>query len=159
VDSLNLSSVPLSGTEKSVFHDNLLELGLDDNVWVVYERFLQTGSEYSKPLIIRVYKNDELFACMFLIECKDYGPTLSKLQIVKYIARSLAIPVHIWMKAGIAAEICANPVFINKKIGSDYELGDVLNLLRERFLLLFIHDLAWNASLHPRSVIRKLGEE
>jgi hypothetical protein len=71
----------------------------------------------------------------------------------------LAIPVHVWMKAGIAAEICTNPVFINKKNGSDHEPGELLNLLRERFLLLFIHDPASNASLQPKSVVSSIIPE
>ena len=157
--TFNISSVPLTMIEKSCFHDHLLELGLDDNIWVVYEKFLQCGSDYSKPLIIRVAKNDEIFACIFLIACKDYGPTLSRLHIVKVIARMLAIPVYIWMKAGIAAEICANPAFINKNNGNVNEIGEVLNLLRERFLMLIIHDLAGNASLHPTSVVMPYTDE
>ena len=157
--TLDLSSIPLTTFEKSCFHNHLLELGLDDHIWVIYEKFLQLGSEYSKPLIVRVKKDNEIFACMFLIECKDYGPTISSLQIVKYMARTLSIPVYIWMKAGIGAEIFANPAFINKNAGSPDELGEILNLLRKKFLLLFIHDLASNAFLHPTSVIMPYPDE
>lgn len=63
------------------------------------------------------------------------------------------------MKAGIGAEICANPVFFNKNVGSEHELGEILNLLRKRFLLLFIHDLASNASLHPTSGVMPYTDE
>mgnify|MGYP001311028604 CR=1 FL=1 len=157
--SLNLSSDPLTTIEKCCFHDYLLELGLDDYIWVVYDKFLQLGSEYTRPLIIRVKKDNELFACMLLIECKDYGPTLSRLQIVKYVVRRLAIPVYIWMKAGVGAEICANPMFFNKNVGGENDPGEILNMLRKRFLLLFIHDLASNESLHPTSVVMPYTDE
>lgn len=157
--TLNLSSIPLSALEKSCFHDHLLELGLDDNIWVIYEKFLQLGSEYSKPMIVRVKKDDRLFACMFFIECKDYGPTISGLRIVKYMARTMSIPVYIWMKASIGAEICANPAFINLNAGSHQELGEILNLLRKKFLMLFIHDLASNAFLHPTSLVMPYPDE
>ena len=96
---------------------------------------------------------------MFLIECRDYGPTLSRLKIVKQMVRTLSIPVYIWMKAGIAAEIFANPVYIDKNAGSDHELGEILNLLRKRFLLLIIHDLSDNASLHNASVVMPYPDE
>ena len=89
----------------------------------------------------------------------DYGSTLSRLKIVKYIVRKLSIPVIIWMKAGIAAEICANPVFINKSIGNDHELGEILNLIRKKFFLLFIHDLVDNAFLHPDSIVMPYPDE
>ena len=157
--TLDLSSIPLTTFEKSCFHNHLLELGLDDHIWVIYEKFLQLGLEYSKPLIVRVKKDNEIFACMFLIECKDYGPTISSLQIVKYMARTLSIPVYIWMKASIGAEIFANPAFINKHAGSPDELSEILNLLRKKFLLLFIHDLASNAFLHPTSLVMPYPDE
>ena len=157
--TINLSSVSLTATEKSIFHDHLIELGLDDYIWVIYDKFLQLGSKYSKPLIIRVRKDNKLSACMFLIECRDYGPTLSKLQIVKYMARMFSIPVYIWMKAGIAAEICANPIFLNKNVIGDNELDEILNLLRKEFLFLIIHDLTSNASLHPASAAMPYPDE
>lgn len=157
--TLSFSSIPLTATEKSCFRDHLFELGIDDSVWVVYEKFLLVIFEYSKPMIIRVRKDNEIFACMFVIECKDYGPTISRLKIVKYIARKLSMRVVIWMKAGIAAEICANPAFINKNVGSEYETGKILELLRKKFLLLIIHDLAGNASLHPASIVMPYPDE
>jgi hypothetical protein len=146
-----LSSDPLTATEKTLFHDHLLAMGLDNYIWEIYEKFLQSGSKYSKPLIIRISKGDILIACLYLIECRDYGSSLSKLQALKYLVRLFSIPVYIWMKAGIAAEICANPMFLNNKAASNNEVGEILNQLRKKFLLLFIHDLAANASLHPTS--------
>ncbi|MGC9341544.1 MAG: hypothetical protein ACP5E3_02495 [Bacteroidales bacterium] len=157
--TLNLSSDPLTAIEKTLFHDHLMELGLDDYIWVIYEKFLHSGSKYSKPLIIRLSKNDKLIACLFLIKCRDYGSSLSKLQTVKYMVRLFSIPVYIWMKAGIAAEICANPIFLNNKAVSDHNVGEILNHLRKKFLMLFIHDLVANASLHPTSAVITYPDE
>lgn len=157
--TLNLGSVPLTLAEKSMFQSHLYELGLDNNIWDIYDKFLQSTSIYSKPLIARVEKDNETFACMFFIECRDYGSTLSKFNIIKYIVRKLSIPVIIWMKAGIAAEICANPGFINKSVGTDEELNEILNLLRKKFFLLFIHDLADKAFLHPESIVMPYPDE
>lgn len=157
--TINLSSIPLTPTEKSEFSSHLYDLGLDNNIWLIYEKFLQTTSIYTKPLIARIKKGSEPFACMFFIECKDYGSTLSRLNIIKYIVRKLAIPVIVWMKAGIAAEICANPAFINKSVGSDHELSEILSLLRKKFFLLFIHDLADHESLHPESIVIPYPDE
>ena len=157
--TLSFSSIPLTTTEKSCFRDHLFELGLDNTIWVVYEKFLLITYEYSRPLIIRVRKDNEIFACIFLIECRDYGPSISRLKIIKYIARKLPIRAYIWMKAGIASEICANPVFINRNVGSDLEIGEILHLLRKKVLLLIIHDLAGNASLHPASIVMPYTDE
>lgn len=157
--TLNLSSVPLTPNEKPMFHSHLTELGLDKNIWDVYEKFLQATSVYTKPLIARVKKDKETFACMFLVECWDYGSTLSKLKIVQYLARKLSIPVIVWMKAGIAAEIFASPVFINKSVGNNQELIHILNLIRKKFFILFIHDFADNAFLHPKSIVMPYTDE
>ena len=157
--TIDLSSVPLTPAEKAAFAPHLHELGLDDNIWVIYEKFLQVTSKYSEPLIVRILKAGKTFACLFLIECRDYGQTLSKLKVVSKITRMLSIPVYLWMKAGIAAEICANPLFINKNIGSSDETGEILDLLRKRFLLLIIHDLAENARLHPASAVMPYPDE
>ena len=157
--TLDISSNPLTPVEKSNFRSHLNELGLDENIWMVYETFLKSTSVYTKPLLARVKKDTETLACMFLLECRDYGSTLSRYAIVKYIARKLSIPVIIWMKAGIAAEICANPTFINKSIASEHDMGEILNLLRKKFFLLFIHDAADNAFLHPQSVVMPYPDE
>jgi len=157
--TLNISSVPLTPNEKKLFHSHLIELGLDNNIWDVYERFLQTTSAYTKPLLARVRKDSETFACMFFIECRNYGSSLSKLKILQYLAKKISIPVIVWMKAGIAAEICANPVFINKSAGNENELDQILNLVRKKFFLLFIHDLADNAFLHPDSLVMPYTDE
>ena len=66
--TFHLSSIPLTTTEKCIFSYHLLELGLDDNIWVIYEKFLQANSVFSRPLIVRVKKDNETFACIFLIE-------------------------------------------------------------------------------------------
>ncbi|MFO7922457.1 MAG: hypothetical protein R6U58_02045 [Bacteroidales bacterium] len=75
------------------------------------------------------------------------------------MARMLSIPSYIWMKAGIAAEIFANPIFLNRDAVSDHEPGEILNLIRKKFLLLFIHDLAGNAFLHTASVVMPYPDE
>lgn len=157
--ALKLSSVPLTPNEKPMFHSHLNELGLDNNIWDIYEKFLQLTSVYTKPLIARIKKDNETFACMFFIKCWDYGASLSKLKIVQYLVKKISIPVVIWMKAGIAAEICASPVFINKSIGNNDELYEILNLIRKKFFLLFIHDLADNAFLHPASILMPYTDE
>lgn len=159
VYTINIGSSPLTPAEKSMFHSHLNDLGLDNNIWDVYEKFLQVTSVYTKPLIARVKKDNETFACIFFIECWDYGASLSKLKIVQYLVKKMSIPVVIWMKAGIAAEICASPVFINKSIGNNDELDQILNLIRKKFFLLFIHDLADNAFLHPESILMPYTDE
>lgn len=157
--TLNLSSVPLTPIEKPMFNSHLNELGLDNNIWDIYEKFLQTTSVYTKPLIARVKRDSETVACMFLIECKSSGPSLSKSKILQYLVNKLPISAVIWMKAGIAAEICASPVFINKSVSNNHELGRILEIIRKKFFLLFIHDLANNASLHPTSTVMPYTDE
>jgi len=157
--TFNISSTPLTPEEKLLFHPHLLELGLDDTIWAVYDQFLQLPSAFSRPQIVRIYRNNLELACIFMIRCTDYGATLSRLGIVKSFTRLISEPVFVWMKAGIAAEICANPAFFNTKIRHEEDLAEILRMLRKKFFLLFIHDLVSNVSLHPGSITMPYVDE
>lgn len=157
--TFEISHTPITPEEKLRFHPHLLELGIDESIWEVYDKFLEMQSAYTRPQIVRVYRNHQKLACLFLIQCKDYGATLSGLAIVKRFVRLLSIPVVVWMKAGIAAEICANPVFFNTGIRHEEDLAEIVKILRKKFFLLFIHDLVSNASLHPGSITMPYVDE
>jgi len=148
--TFDISHTPITPEEKLRFHPHLLELGIEDSIWEIYDKFLEMQSAYTRPQIVRVYRNHEELACLFLIQCKDYGATLSGLCVVKRFVRLLSIPVAVWMKAGIAAEICANPAFFNMEIRQENDMVEMLHQLRKRFLLMIIHDLVSNASMYTR---------
>jgi hypothetical protein len=149
--TFEISCNPLTPEERLLYHPHLLALGIEESIWDVYDKFLEIQTKYSKPKIIRIYRNNEELACFFVIRCTDYGGTLSRLGIVKLFTRILSIPVFVWMRAGIAAEIFANPAFFNLKIQREEDLAEILRILKKKFLLLIIHDLICHAPLHPGS--------
>ena len=158
--TIQLSSTPIDLTEKTIFDHHLQQLGMNATIWSIYEKFLQNTSDDSKPQIARIKKDDKLIACLFFIECKDYGSSLSKSKFINALIKKLPISVHMWMRAGIASEIFANPLFMAKSIvGHPKELNKILHLIRKKFFLLFTHDLTDHALLHQESVIMTYPDE
>lgn len=145
------TSVPLTHEEKQLFKPHLEMLGLDHNIWDVYEQFLNTPSEYSTPGILRMYDHNLLLAVVFIMKCRNYGPTLTSSTGMHRIIRNSGVPVYIWMKSGVAAETFTNPGFLNVAV-EGFDQIKLLQLIKKQFFLLFIHDLAANTKLHPDSV-------
>lgn len=143
-----LSSDLLEPKEKRAFQSHLAMLDLDENIWALYDAFLQTASNYSIPKILRVHDRDNLLAAIYLMKCKDSGETLTPSPFLQSIIRKSGIPVYIWMKSGIAAENFTNPGFINKQ-EAQLDEEKLIRMLKKKFVFLFIHDLEENARLFP----------
>jgi len=145
------TSVPLTPKEKRLFNPHLEKLGLDKNIWDVYEQFLNTPSKYSKPGVLRMYDHDLLVAVVYVMKCTNYGLTLTPSAGMQRIIRKTGVPVYLWMKSGVVAENFTNPGFLNLAV-EDFNRKKLLQLIKKQFFFLFIHDLAANAGLHDGSV-------
>lgn len=133
------SSQPLTPEEKRVFQSHLDMLGVDENIWNLYEKFLQTASKYSIPRIVRIHDQNNLQAAVYLMKCKDHGETLTSSRFLQRIIRNTGIPVYLWMKSGIAAENFTNPGFINREANMDNE--KLIQLLKKN--LFFYSFMIW----------------
>jgi hypothetical protein len=140
----------LSESERALFHTHLVSLGIDHNIWDVYEKFLQTNSTHSKPEIVRVNFDNELLAAFYVIRCEDYGETLTKFAWLHKIIRNYGFPVYVWMKSGIATENFANPCFINQE--KNFHFPTFIREVKKAFSLLFIHDLTENSIYYDGSI-------
>lgn len=149
--SFTINSDPLTTTEKQALKGQLDLLGLHHTIWNLYDNFLLTATKNSIPLILRMQSGDDLVAVVILIKCYDYGSTLTGFKPAVQLMKMLRLPVYVWMKSGIAAELLANPGFINDK----YDPGEIfpllLEFLRKELLLSFILDLEENEYLHSMS--------
>jgi intein-encoded DNA endonuclease-like protein len=68
----DISSTPLTREEKLLFRPHLLELGMEHSIWDVYDKFLEIQTKYSKPKIIRIYRNNEDLAEILRFLRKKY---------------------------------------------------------------------------------------
>jgi|GEM_PF-1396783 len=151
--SIDRSSIPLTKSEQEQYKTALLDHDLDENIWDLYKQFLAVSSKYTTPCILRVKDNHKLLAHFYMIRSIDYGHTLSKSSIVKQLVRLLGVPSYTWMRSGIAAENFANPGFIvqGKEASLSYE--HLIDYVRNKFFMLFIHDVDSNKQLHPKAVM------
>ncbi len=95
---ISITSDPLTDPEKAVLHSHITKLGLDDNIWDLYAKFLRSPSKYSIPRILRIGQKDTLLAAVYLIECHDHGITLSSSGLLQSLVRKSGVPVYVWMK-------------------------------------------------------------
>lgn len=153
------SADPLSSDEKEMYSSHLTELGLDNNIWDLYDKFLTVSSRYSKPRIIRLLEGKKQLAHFYMIKCKDYGATLSHSKIIQFMARSFSIPVYSWIRSGIAAENNANPGFINKSHSNNLNMSSFTELLQRQYFMLFILDLKKRENQYPDSVSIPYSDE
>lgn len=61
----------------------------------------------------------------------------------------LRIPVYVWMRSGIGAELLANPGFVNDKFNSSKIYSRLMEFIKENFFLSFVLDLNTNMDLYP----------
>lgn len=147
---VHVSSEPLTDEERYLFQPYIDVWGLDRSIWDVYSCFLNTSSAYSIPRIVRIKEGNTLLAACYMMNCKDYGSTLTSKSWLQQSIRNIGIPVYIWMKSGIAAENFANPGFIRKN-QSHFDTSTLIKVLKRKFLTLFIHDLTSHAEIYPGS--------
>ena len=111
--STKLNNNALQPSEKDLLHQHLNALGLNENLWDLYQTFQGTESKYTKPVLLRIMKDNTLAMACYMVKCYDYGGTLTHCRIFESFIRKIRIPVYIWMRAGIAAETFSNPGFYN----------------------------------------------
>ncbi|MEN8225708.1 MAG: GNAT family N-acetyltransferase [Bacteroidota bacterium] len=157
--SMHESSRPLSSEEKEIYEAHLHTLGLDSNIWDLYERFLQVSSAYSIPRIIRVMEGKDHLAHIYMIKCRDYGATLSRSGIIKSMSRLMGIPVYSWLRSGIAAENNANPGYLNTSTGDDNTMSKLIEHLKQKYFMIFILDLESNHGQYTNAVTLPYTDE
>lgn len=147
------SSEPLSITEMEFYKEHLQELGLNENIWDVYQKFLQVSSKYSIPRIVRFNKGKKQLAHFYMMKCLDYGATLSGVRIIKFFVKLFGIPAYSWIRSGVGAENNANPCFYNKLEMKETEPSQLIEILRKKYFMLFILDLISRQDQYTGSLI------
>jgi hypothetical protein len=147
-----LNADPINAAEKEALKGCLNRLNLNDSIWNLYDTLLKTATKNSIPQVLRMKRGEELVAVVILIKCFDHGMTLTGFKPVVKLMKGLRLPVYIWMRSGIGAELLANPGFINDRYDPGEILPRLLKYIEEKLLLSFILDLSENNNLFDSSV-------
>jgi hypothetical protein len=119
---------------------------------MLYESLLKTATKDSIPLFLRMNRGQDLVALVVLIKCFDHGVTLTGFKPAIKMMKFMRMPVHIWMRSGIGAELMANPGFVNDAYDPDEVMPRLIGFMRKTFFLSFVLDLSENNALYRHSV-------
>jgi hypothetical protein len=142
------SNESLKPEETSVFSGQLQKYKVDNAIWDIYNSFLQSSSPFSKPRVLRAYQGQSLVGVLFYVVCYGTGKSLFKNSSLAGMVDILKIPIHVWIRQGICADIMSNHGFVAD--GYDYQniISGMLGHLRQTSPCLVVTDLAENAYLH-----------
>ena len=150
--SIHEGSRSISTAEKEMYKSHLKELGLDENIWDVYDKFLQVRSKYSIPRIIRIQEGNRQLAHFYMLKCIDYGATLSRFGLVKFLVKLFGVPAYSWIKSGIGAENNANPCYIHQFENQNNQMSQFIKAMSKKYFMLLILDLESHKGQYPGSV-------
>ncbi len=149
--TFTVSSDPVNNAEKKALIEQTESLNLNDTLWKLYESLLKSATKESVPFILRMHKDKDLVAVVILIKCYDYGSTMTAFKPVVKLFKTLRIPIVVWLRSGICAELLANPAFINTNYDPNVVLPVLMNYIHKNFFISFVLDLSSNNHIHGNS--------
>ncbi len=143
----------LSKEERGIFQDYLSFRGLDDSIWEVFSCFFKSGVKNTKPLLLKAFKEDQLYGVIILAKCKRYGKSLFNNPLLIRLVDIINIPFYLWIKFGCCMDMMSNPGFIKEPEKTNETLRAMLRYLKENSLLTFINDYSENIGLYESASI------
>jgi len=151
--SFELSENYFSNGEEEVFNDYLSLHGLDSGIWQVYASLFKSGTKHTQPLLLRVYKNGDLYAAAIIIKCHQYGRALFNSNFLADTIDLVKVPFYLWIKFGCCMDMMSNPGFVKDPEKSDEVFRAMINFLKKNSLLTFINDYSDNYKLFENASI------
>ena len=139
----------LTPDEQELFKDYLCNLGLDTHIWKVYECLFQSSTKYTKPILLKVYRQSDLVGCAILIRCTRYGKALFKNILLSKIMDFLGIPFYLWIRFGACMDMMSNQGFIKKGENLKEVFEAIIEYLKRSKFLTIINDYTFNKSNYP----------
>ena len=151
--TFKLSDKFFSNSEKQVFEDYLRFQGLDNGIWDVFSCLFEAGTQHTKPLLLKVYKNADLFGAAIIIKCNRYGKSLFSNYFLSNLIDFVNIPFYLWMKFGCCMDMMTNPGFVKDPEKADEVNTAIATYLRKKNLLTIINDYTENSDLYEEASI------
>jgi Acetyltransferase (GNAT) domain len=147
----------LSKEETNVFQDYIRSKGLDDNIWEIYNSLFKSKTKHTKPLLLRVYKDANIYGAAVIIKCNKYGKSLFNNYLLSKLINLFKIPFYLWMKFGCCMDMMSNPGFVKDPKKADEVFRAITNYLKKNTLLTIINDYSINSELyHEASILPAL---
>lgn len=150
---MNYPDKYLSNEEKEIFDGYLNYHGLDNSIWEVFSCLFKSGVKNTKPLLLKVFKDDNLYGVTIVIECNRYGKSLFNNKLLSGLINIFNIPFYLWIKFGCCMDMMSNPGFVKDPEKSDEVFRAMLSYLKENSLLTFINDYSENSELYESASV------
>jgi hypothetical protein len=149
--TFELSNEYFSKKEEEIFKDYLDHHGLDNSIWDVYSSLFRVETKNTKPLILRVNKDNDLFGAAIIIECNQYGESLFNNKLLSGIINQFKMPFYLWMKFGCCMDMMSNPGFVKDPEKSDEIFKIMISYLKKKNLFTIISDYSENSDLYKKA--------
>lgn len=146
--TFELSDKFLSRQEQGIFKNHLKWYSLDEGIWEVFAVFFRSGVKKTWPLLLRIFKDTELFGAIIITKCSGYGRALFDNKILSGIVNLLGIPYFQWIKFGCCMDMMSNPGFVKEPARSDEVIRAALHFFREQQIITIITDYTENSYLY-----------
>lgn len=147
--NFSVSINPIGPDEQSAFSTFLHRRGLDAAIWDVYNSFLNSSSPVSHPRVLRAYDNDRIAGLLLYIVCRQTGRCLFDNPLLASLCDSVRVPVYLWIRQGVCADVFSNPGFVADGYEETATLSAMLAFLKKKAPYLYVTDYLENAPLHP----------
>lgn len=151
--TFELSNKFLSAAEKKVFENYLDFHDLDRSIWEVYDCLFKSSVKNTTPLLLRVFKESELYAAAIIIKCSKYGKSLFNNPVLSGAIDKIKIPFYLWVKFGACMDMMSNIGFIKDPEKSNEVYKIMVNYLKENSLLTIVNDYSENYKLYETASI------
>jgi hypothetical protein len=146
--AFEISNRILTEKEQDIFEDHLSLYGLDNGIWEVFSSLFKSGLEHTKPLLLRIFKNSELFGAIIITKCSRYGKALFDNKFLSWVMNRLSIPYYQWIKFGCCMDMMSNPGFVKEPEKSDEVFRAAIHFLKNHSILTIISDYTENSGLY-----------
>ncbi|MEM9053224.1 MAG: GNAT family N-acetyltransferase [Bacteroidota bacterium] len=143
--TFELSDRYLSNEEQVVFQNYLDANGLDNSIWEVFSCLFQSSVGHVKPMLLRTFKDDNLYGVAVIIKCQKYGRSFFSNKLVAKLVDAVNLPFYLWIKFGCCMDMMSNPGFVKDPEKTDEVIRAMAAYLKGQNLLTVIYDLTENA--------------
>jgi hypothetical protein len=129
--TFELTDKYLTNGGKDIFEEYLKYNGLDISIWEVFSCLFNSGAKNTKPLLLKVFKDNSLYGVTIVIKCKKYGRSLFNNKLLSGLINMINIPFYLWMKFGCCMDMMSNPGFVKDPGKSEEVFKASLRYLKE----------------------------
>lgn len=143
----------LTSEEISLFDDCLDYYGLDNSIWEVFSCLFNSDVKDTKPLLLRVFKDNELYGAAIIIKCNRYGKALFNNKFLRGLLNLVNIPFFLWIKFGCCMDMMSNPGFVRNPQKSEEVIKVMFKFLQKNSILTVVNDYTENIGLHESASV------